>query len=392
MPDHFETLKRLEKRKGFLGGIESDRRRRYLIGFVCLASVLSGCGSSFKSTSGPMPTYQKPELMYLLAEPYPRLYVEIDMVEGTEPDEKALAELKDFLAKHCDKPGGIEMVRDEPIPLAEAKKMHPHFIALKNMSGPPQSSDEKPTAYMYILFYDSKRLGHRKRVNPHVSGIYPCAIYYDVAYWKVFQKHFFAKVLRHEAGHVLGLCKSTTHGDGAHCRNKGCLMRPKIGIRLRTILFGITPPEEYENLCEDCLSDLETVRQSGLDEHLIFSGPVLVRREQSYFVASLPMTVKVSFQPIDSFDGREMFANTRRILVEAIAKAEKTKKNQVLSVVNCLDKFTSITDERAAYERLAKDPDQPVSGWAKHKIKELDKKLAKSAPQTKPATQPADQK
>lgn len=388
MSDPVETPNRLEKRKDFLGGIESDRRRRYLIGFVCLALVMSGCGSS--STSGLMPTYQKPELLYLQAEPYPRLYVEIDTVEGTEPDGKALAELKDFLAKYCDKPGGIEMVRDEPIPLAEAKRTHPYFLALKNMSGPPQSDGEKPTAYLYILFYDSKRLGHRKKFNPHVNCGYPCAIYYDVAYWRVFQQHFFAKALKHEAGHVLGLCKSTTHGDGAHCRNKDCLMWPKISVRLRTILFGIAPPKKQEDLCEDCRRDLEAARQSDPDSHLTFSGPVLVRREQGYFVASLPITVKVSFQPVESFDGRAMLVDTLRFFAEAAAEAAKIKKNRVLSLVNCSDKFTSIADERAAYERLTKDPSRPVSGWAKHKIKELDKKLAKSAPQTQPATQPAN--
>src|SRR5688572_24716511 len=53
----------------------------------------------------------KPQLLYLLPSPHPRLHVEVDAVKGCEPDEPTLEKLRGFLADYCTKPDGIHIVR-----------------------------------------------------------------------------------------------------------------------------------------------------------------------------------------------------------------------------------------------------------------------------------------
>jgi hypothetical protein len=80
--------------------------------------IIPGCGP--KAT---FPKYMQPELLYLKNQPYSQIYVEVDSVEGVEVPDEWLNVLKEFLAKHCSKPDGIKIVRDEPIPFDEIKDM-----------------------------------------------------------------------------------------------------------------------------------------------------------------------------------------------------------------------------------------------------------------------------
>jgi len=338
-----------------------------LIGLWFAALVLGGCGAPAGGGPG-LPDWQRPELLYLLAQPYPSLYVEIDTVEGVQPDEDALAALKDFLRRHCHKPDGIRFLRDKPIPLTQAERTHPHGLALMHMSGPPGGGSAPQAAYLYVLIFDSKRMRLPKPHRVHVSTQYPCAIYIDVAWEPLLHKRAGARMAQHEAGHILGLCKNTSHGDGAHCRNKGC---PMGGVTFSTSrwLFGLPPTAQQ--LCQDCLDDLTAARQSGPDGHLSFSGPALVRRENGYFVASLPLQIQVSFRPAASFDGRQMQAAAHKALAEAMAKARKGTKKQVLPLVHCPDDFEDAPARRAAYQRLTRDPDPRVAAWAKRELKKL---------------------
>ena len=83
--------------------------RILLIFLMTLAFVIiSGCG-----TKAILPTYMQPELLYLKEEPYKKLYVEVDIVEGTEVPDAWLDTLKEFLSTHCSKPDGIEIAPAE---------------------------------------------------------------------------------------------------------------------------------------------------------------------------------------------------------------------------------------------------------------------------------------
>jgi hypothetical protein len=82
------------------------------IAIALASSVAGGCGPK----SAKFPTYTQPELLYVTAQRYTRLYVEVDVLEGVEVPQRWLDELRGFLSQHCDKPDGITMVRDAPIP------------------------------------------------------------------------------------------------------------------------------------------------------------------------------------------------------------------------------------------------------------------------------------
>ena len=248
---------------------------------VLLIWIVSGCGSK----SAKLPAYMRPELLYLKERPYSRLYVEVDTVEGVEVPEKWLDTLKGFLSTHCSKPDGIEIIRDEPVPFDDIKDMPIGPASILCMDGPDPNSGPQP-AYLHVFFYAKDKIFKKTKENPYVYSLCPSNIFYNVDYGYRLDK-MIKLTLPHEAGHLLGLCKNTTHGDGAHCTNKKCLMRPGPDSlpSLGLLLFGLPLKSD---LCDNCLSDLEAYKSESPDPNLTFDGPFLIRREGKYSVASVP--------------------------------------------------------------------------------------------------------
>src|SRR5205807_3329775 len=77
----------------------------FLTGCSTPQSPGAGSNSDLVQATG----FCQPYLMYILASPHPRLYVEVDAVEGCAPSQVTLNKLRDFLTAYCDKPGGIEV-------------------------------------------------------------------------------------------------------------------------------------------------------------------------------------------------------------------------------------------------------------------------------------------
>src|SRR6266566_6501933 len=121
--------------------------------------VLAGCStpvarkSQANSGFAQTPESQKTHLLYLLPSPHSRLYVEVDAVEGCEPKDIALQKLKEFLSAHCDKPGGIEVVRSDVIPKEAARGISPRALARKYINGLDKTNASSP-AFMYVLYYN----------------------------------------------------------------------------------------------------------------------------------------------------------------------------------------------------------------------------------------------
>lgn len=218
------------------GTAQSLLRMSLRVAVILIVVISAGCGRTMQSV--PMPTYHRPELLYLLAEPCDELYVEINRMDGITIPKWLPEELERFLASYCSKPGGIELVVDEPIPRSEFKRHPATIVANLSMDGPPADVVSGRAAYLQLLFYNSKHLdGRRSKMPAYVDSRYPCTIFYDVGVFDLTRSEIAANLLTHELGHVLGLCKNLTHGDGAHCRNDGCLMRPTQGISVtRTLL------------------------------------------------------------------------------------------------------------------------------------------------------------
>lgn len=252
------------------------------IAVVSLACIVAGCGSK----SSPFPTYMQSELLYLNDAPYSRLYVEVDTIEGVDVPDQWLNDLRTFLSVYCTKPEGIEIVRNMPIPLSEVKDLPIGAASILSLNGPDLDGDSQ-SAYLHVFFYDKNvGLEKAKRKSPYVWLFCPSGIFFNVGLFRNSDDKEVKQALKHELGHVLGLCKNTKHGDGVHCENQACLMSRSLVFLPE---FGLLHGSGVENLlCADCRRDIGIMKSKGSDPRLSFKGPFLSRREDGYSVVSLP--------------------------------------------------------------------------------------------------------
>ncbi|MGD0258348.1 MAG: hypothetical protein ABSD29_00820 [Verrucomicrobiota bacterium] len=305
---------------------------RKLIGGCILAALLGLTGCVTPVQRGDETRWQ-PQLLYLNRSPCPSLYVEVAAVAGTEPSEAVLEQLRQFLAKYCDKPGGIRIVRDNLIPRTEARGFSHDALACRYLQGPPANGTNSSPAFIYILYYDSAlcqrpEAGQRGPIHKHLSLQYdfgwvntiqphahllpfPGAIFIDRRFLiKYCPRSLEGLLLMHEAGHVLGLVQNETHGFNNHCTNRLCLMRPKLMIDLPRALFSRQKTLQT-NLCEMCQADLRKGRTAAAPTNLIFLGPVLVRSEAGYFVATLPGQLVLFSGELAKFDVERFLKQSR---------------------------------------------------------------------------------
>lgn len=265
----------------------------------------------------------KPSLLYRLRSPYRRLYVEVDAVQGCEPDEAVLAGLRDFLARFCDKPDGIEIVRGAVIPRKYEPGLTAEQLACRVMKGPPTNSASGPPAFMEILFYDSDLFeeppvirmgaGHSgasiKRQSPvrkPQTDLLPYPVI--VMNTRYFIKKTQDQLLLHEAGHMLGLVTRTNFAANGHCLDPTCLMYPNLQAvyHIRKFLLGDGAYSvARKHLCQRCLDELAADAELPPVTNLHFAGPVLVRSEQGYSVLSLPNYVEVMVGGLTDEDCRK---------------------------------------------------------------------------------------
>mgnify|MGYP003286731295 FL=1 len=197
-------------------------------------------------------------------EAYNRLHIEVQYMQGFEPDSVALQNLKAFLYQHLNKPAGIliktkeiEGVKDSVLSLAE--------IAAIESANRTQFTKGK-TLTVYLLYTNGyytqdKMLGYAYR---NTSAVLFGRNILDNANnpKKLSRTHLETIVLQHEMGHLLGLVNAGTplqsnHKDdrnGKHCDNAKCLMyhmadtdeSPNLVIR-----------KQLPTLDEACLEDLK---------------------------------------------------------------------------------------------------------------------------------------
>src|SRR5438093_10883594 len=91
------------------GNMRALEPSRSFAGMALIISclILAGCSTPNRRLSqvdpdiAQIPESWKPHLLYLLPSPHPRLYVEVDAVRGSVPNQAALQKLRDFLSKYC---------------------------------------------------------------------------------------------------------------------------------------------------------------------------------------------------------------------------------------------------------------------------------------------------
>lgn len=154
--------------------------RKYLLTIlsVLVSLIILGCGSK-----AAFPQYMRPELLYLKAQPYSNLYVEVDSVEGVEVPDEWLNVLKEFFATHCSKPDGIKIVVDEPIAFDDIKDMPIGPASMLCIDDPDPNSGSQP-AYLHVLFYDKDKIFKKTTKTPYVFSAGPSTIFYNTDYVK----------------------------------------------------------------------------------------------------------------------------------------------------------------------------------------------------------------
>lgn len=256
------------------------------------------------------------------AVPYDKLLVEVDAVEGTEPSYGELADLKSFLERLTNKPGGVTVKLDDSITLANGKGRAPDSLALEYLNGP---TDEQ-TAFIYILCYRS-RLNRffAKAENPNFTHFpYPSAIFLNRSYaFGLFSIGGRARqlMLRHEVGHALGLARSETHSSRGHCTNPACLMRPAINFNLRRLLTFRSPFDNAE-ICVDCLQDLESYKSKAAPAGARFWHGYFVRSGEGYHLFTLPGLVYVHFGKLADVDSDTLTRLRRKAIVDVAARGD----------------------------------------------------------------------
>ena len=227
--------------------------------------------------------FQESASMYLGEGRYDSIFVEVDAVEGMEATEAELAEMAGFLEKHCAKT--VRIRQDAPIPRAQVKGMTSEMIATQAVDGIGEAKQEDRTGYIYLLLHNQPT---REWVEGYARNLYPCGIYVNVGTLGGWKRRYLPAILKHECGHLMGLCNNLEHGDGAHCRNKGCVMQAAVGVGA-VAWMGLNPFDQAaEGLCGECEADLLARAKSGAAYKVEMRGRFFVRREAGYWVATLP--------------------------------------------------------------------------------------------------------
>lgn len=300
---------------------------------LLLFGFVQGC--QYERHQDKQQSYQldaSPSLLYLKEQPYQQLYVEVDTLEGTKVPETFIKQIRSFLSQYCSKPGGVKIVQDTPVSF-EQDELSVGLMSLLCLDGPIYLNENEQPAYLHIFLYntDAKNIIYFRR-NPYIDARCATTVFFNTSYTKRFHDSLAIFTIKHEIGHVLGLCTNTSHSDGFHCRNNGCLMRksPSLLSQLTTL---IQFPIKDSELCTGCQNDINNAKSLSSKDNLLFKGPFLLEQKADYSVMSLPYcNMTVPKDVIASLDWKEVLSkvknyirsNTKQIISEIKSKHSET--------------------------------------------------------------------
>ncbi|WP_461489848.1 peptidase [Pontibacter sp. HJ8] len=237
------------------------------------ALVLSSCDKDSDEDANPSHVLNKKAVGesardLLSAEKYSKVVVELQYAQGFEPTAAAVSNLRSWMEKYMNKPGGI-IVKQAAIP-APGKSAY----SVKDLAGIEESYRTEytrpDTIAIYFFFADSKYAEDTD--NSKVLGVA-----YRNTSMALFEHtirsmsggigqpdraRLESVILQHELGHILGLVNAGTpmqqpHQDaphGRHCDNTKCLMHYTVetGNVVQNLLGGYTPV-----LDQNCINDLK---------------------------------------------------------------------------------------------------------------------------------------
>jgi len=202
---------------------------------------------------------------FLSAETYTRLLIEIDYVEGFEPEMQSLLNLRTFLSRHINKPLGIEIIVDDKIP-SPGLSPYTSREAFETEQSFRDYFTESQTIAAYILILDGEfenqaALGFTyfntsvavmgEKISQNSGGAFQAE--------KVIVE---STILNHEFGHLLGLVDNGSpmiqdHLDEdhiPHCDVETCLMF--FSVRTSGFMNNFTGGE-IPQLDPQCIQDLQ---------------------------------------------------------------------------------------------------------------------------------------
>ena len=292
--------------------MRQDNKINVLSLVVLLLGFVQGC--QHERPQGKLQSYQLPGSLYLKEQPYHQLYVEVDTLEGTKVPETFIKEMRGFLSQYCSKPGGIKIVQDTPVSF-EQDELSVGLMSLLCLDGPIHPNENEQPAYLHIFFYDTdaKNIISFRR-NPYVNARCATTVFFNTSYTERFHDSLAIFTFKHEIGHVLGLCTNTSHSDGSHCYNSGCLMRksPSLLSQLTTL---IQLSIKDSQLCTDCQNDINNAKSLSSKDNLLFKGPFLLEQKEDYSVMTLPyFDVRVPKDAIASLDWKEVLSKVKNYI------------------------------------------------------------------------------
>lgn len=276
--------------------------------------------------------YARASSLYLKEQPYQQLYVEVDTLEGTKVPESFIKELRSFLSQYCSKPGGVKIVQDTPVSF-EQDELSVGLMSLLCLDGPIHLKENEKPAYLHIFVYntDAKNIIYFLD-NSHVNPRCATTIFFNTSSTERFHDSVAIIGLKHEIGHVLGLCTNASHSDGIHCRNNGCLMRKSPNLLSQLAILMHLSLKDFE-LCTDCQNDINNAKSLSSKDNLSFKGPFLLEQKKDYSVMALPyFDMPVPKDVIASLDWKEVLSkaknfirsNTKQIISEIKSKHSET--------------------------------------------------------------------
>lgn len=195
---------------------------------------------------------------------YTSLRVEIQYMEGFEPDQEALYNLRIFLWKYLNKRDGIFIETKQISPVADTVLNRKAIMAIERKSRTVYNNGKELS--VFILYTNGAY------INPKILGL----AYQNtsaVIFGKLIKNHsgrigkpdrtkLETTVLLHEMGHLLGLINKgsemlSDHQDEnhkGHCSNKDCLMYYRVGTDDK---FGYLIKGKIPSLDAHCEADLK---------------------------------------------------------------------------------------------------------------------------------------